>query len=291
MPDPTATRLLPVLGRIWGRAVSDRISLVSAGCAFYAMLALFPALSLLVSVYGLAFDPSTVEPQLDVLRRLLPESTHDLIADRLHELVTTERPRLELGAIVGGAIALWSASAGTRAMIGALNIAYEVEERRGFFRFQAFALLLTLGATLAVAIGIACLVFLPTVISLIDLPARQAWMLRASSLGLLLVLVGAGSAMLYRVGPSHHRGSRAARWRGIAAGSVVATLLWAVGSTLFTFYVSHIASYDRTYGTLGSAVALLMWFYVSVYVVLLGAEVNAAIDAEAMADTGFERPG
>lgn len=280
---PPATGAVVVLRRVWDRAASDRISLVAAGCAFYAMLALFPAMSVLVSVYGLVFDPTTVEPQLEVLRRLLPEQTHDLIAARLHELVATERPRLELGAGVGGAIALWSASAGTRGMIGALNMAYDVEERRGFFRFQAFALLLTLGATLAVAIGIACLVFLPTIIGLIDMPARQAWIIRATSLGLLLGLVGLGVATLYRVGPSHPDRNAKIRWRGIAAGSVVATFLWAVGSVLFTFYVSHIASYDRTYGPLGSAVGLLMWFYVSVYVVLFGAELNAAMDAEAAA--------
>lgn len=269
----------PALRRVWDRAASDRISLVAAGCAFYAMLALFPAMSVLVSVYGLAFDPTTVEPQLAVLQRLLPPETYQLIADKLHELVLTEPPRLEFGGALGMGIALWSASAGTRAMIGALNLAYETTERRGFFHFQAFALSMTLAATLAVCIGIAALVFLPTIIALIDLPARQALIIRAASMGLLLLLVWIAVATLYRVGPSRPRQERRGMWRGILAGSVVATLIWAVGSVLFTFYVSHIASYDRTYGPLGGAIVLLMWFYVSVFVVLLGAEISAALEA------------
>ncbi len=269
----------PAALRVWERAISDRISLVSAGCAFYAMLALFPAMSVLVSVYGLAFDPTTVEPQLAVLQRLLPPETYQLIADKLHDLVLTEAPQLEFGGVIGSIIALWSASAGTRAMIAALNLAYETTERRGFFQFQAFALAMTLAATLAVCVGIAALVFLPTIIALIDLPARQALIIRGASMGLLLVLVWVAVATLYRFGPSRPRQERRGMWRGILVGSVIATLIWAMASALFTFYVSHIASYDRIYGPLGGAIVLLMWFYVSVFVVLLGAEVSAALEA------------
>ncbi|PZW43149.1 membrane protein [Humitalea rosea] len=272
------TRLgwLAVARRIWREGASDRISLVAAGCAFYAMLALFPALSLLISVYGLVFDPTTVEPQLAVLNRFLPEMAQQLITARVHDLVTVERPRLGIGAAISGAIALWSASAGTRGMIGALNLAYEEEERRGFFAFHGMALLMTLAGTLAVAIGIALLVFLPTLVTLFGLPTRQAFLIRGGSMLLLLVLVTAGLAALYRFGPSLQH----AKWRKVVPGAVAAALLWAIGSALFSFYVTNYASYDATYGPLGGAIGLMMWLYVTVFVILLGAELNSEFEVQ-----------
>jgi len=268
---------LAVARRIWREAASDRISLVAAGCAFYAMLALFPALSLLISIYGLVFDPLTVEPQIAVMNRFLPPIAQDLISARIHDLVTVQRPRLGLGATISGAIALWSASAGTRGMIGALNLAYEEEEGRGFFAFHGMALLMTLAGTLAVAVGIALLVFLPTLITLLNLPLRQAFLIRGGSLLLLLVLVTLGLAALYRYGPSLHH----ARWRKVVPGAVAAALLWAIGSVLFSFYVTNYASYDSTYGPLGGAIGLMMWLYVSVFVILLGAELNSELEVQA----------
>jgi membrane protein len=240
------------------------------------MLALFPGLSLLVSTYGLFLDPAMVEPQLEVLRRLLPEASFNLIAARLHELAQMGRPGLGLGAAIGGALALWGASSGVRAMTGALNMAHRQVETRSFLLKNAVALLLTLGAMLAICIGIALLVALPTILGLLDLPMRQALLIRGAALALMMVMVLLGIAVLYRFGPAR----RPTRWRLISPGTVVATGLWAVASVAFSFYVSHLAGYDRTYGPLGTAVGLLMWFYVSVYVVLLGAEIDAGLTRE-----------
>lgn len=254
-------------------AASDRISLTAAGCAFYAMLALFPSIFLLVLVYGLVFDQATVEPQLEVLRELVPEETFELIAARLHDLVAAPRPRLEWGAIVSGGVAIWSASAGTRAMIGALNMAHGVIESRGFLHYHLLAIGITLSITLAVALAIASLVALPGVVALFGLPAPQAWALRGVSMGTLLTMVFVGLVLVYRLGPS-------GRHPGVAwtlPGAFVATLLWAAASAAFTLYVSNFAAYDLMYGPLGTAVGLLMWFWVSVYVVLLGAELNVAL--------------
>lgn len=272
------TRLgwLAVARRIWREAVSDRISLVAAGCAFYAMLAIFPLLSLLISVYGLVFDPSTVEPQLAVMNRFLPETAQELIAARIHDLVTVERPRLGIGAAISGGIALWSASAGTRGMIGALNLAYEEEERRGFFAFHGMALLMTLAGTLAVAIGIALLVLIPTLVHLLGLPVGQQLIIRGGSLLLLLLLVLIGLAALYRYGPSPQH----AKWRKVMPGAIAAALLWAIGSALFSFYVTNYASYDATYGPLGGVIGLMMWLFVTVFVILLGAELNSEFEVQ-----------
>ncbi len=259
--------------RVMREAGTDRISLTAAGCAFYASLALFPGIFLLVLVYGMAFDSTTVEPQLDVLRELVPEETFDLIAGRLHELVASPRPALSWGAIVSGGVAIWSASAGTRAMLGALNMAHDVAETRGFLHYHLLAIGITLAATVAATLAIASLVALPGVAALLGLPAPQAWALRGMSMGTLLLFVFVGLIVVYRLGPSgEHPGII---WT--LPGAVVATLIWAAASIGFTLYVSNFATYDLMYGPLGAVVVLLMWFWVSVYVVLLGAELNVAL--------------
>ena len=262
--------------RVMQAAASDRISLTAAGCAFYATLALFPGIFLLVLIYGMAFDSATVEPQLEVLRELVPPETFELIADRLHALVAQPRPAMNWGAIVSGGVAIWSASAGTRAMLGALNMAHDVLETRHFLHYHSLAIGITMAATVAATLAIASLVALPGVAALLGLPAPQAWTLRGMSMSTLLAFVFLGLIVVYRLGPSgRHPGLL---WT--LPGAVVATLIWAAASFGFTLYVSNFATYDLMYGPLGAVVVLLMWFWVSVYVVLLGAELNVALMAQ-----------
>jgi membrane protein len=263
-----------VLGQLWQRAISDRISLVAAGCAFYAMLALFPALSLIVSLYGLVFDPYTVEPQLAVLHELVPDATYALVAQRVRELVQGSRPRLERGAFISAIIALWSASAGVRAMLNALDLAYEIDSRRGMLAFYGTALLITLGAIMAVIVGMAGLVVLPVTLQLLGVEQGRALLVRAISLLVLLVAVFGAIAVLLRFGPS-----RPCRWADVMPGTVMAAALWTLASVGFSFYVTHIAGYDSMYGSLGAAVGLQMSFFVSVFAILLGAELNVALAA------------
>ncbi|MGG5822154.1 YihY/virulence factor BrkB family protein [Falsiroseomonas sp. HW251] len=264
------------LAQAYAVATSDRISLVAAGCAFYAMLALFPAISLLVALYGLFFDPVTVESQLDLMEGVVPEAGQELIAERVHELVAAPRARLEWTAIVAGLIAFWSASAGIRAMLGALNLAQGEQEGRGVLAFYATAMLLTLGAIVAVVVGLAFLVALPRGLEWLGMPPATALALRGLGLVLVLLAVLVSVGVLYRFGPARPPPG----WRLVSPGSVAATMLWAVASVLFSLYVSNVATYDALYGSLGAAVALLMWFWVSVYVILLGAELDAAIRRE-----------
>lgn len=268
--------ILQHLREAYAVATSDRISLVAAGCAFYAMLALFPAISLLVALYGLFFDPVTVESQLDLMEGVVPEAGQELIAGRVHELVAAPRASLEWTAIVAGLIAFWSASAGIRAMLGALNMVQGEQEGRGVIAFYATALLLTLGAIVAVVVGLAFLVALPRGLEWLGMPPATSLALRGLGLVLVLLAVLVSVGVLYRFGPARPPPG----WRLVSAGSVAATLLWAVASVSFSLYVSNVASYDALYGSLGAAVALLMWFWVSVYVILLGAELDAAIRRE-----------
>lgn len=268
---------MQMLRRAFDVAASDRISLVAAGCAFYAMLALFPSLSLFISIAGLVLDPGSVEPQLALLRNLVPQTTHDLISARIRELVYSPRGDLGWGAAISGAIAFWSASAGIRAMLGALNLAQNEPEERGFLSFYSTALLFTMGAILAVLVGLVALVVLPLLLTSFGLPPMERALVRLVGLVVLcgVVLLAVGS--LYRFGPARPPPN----WRMVSSGSLSATFLWLIGSALFSFYAGHSDAYGSMYGSLGAAVALLMWLYVSAYVVLLGAEIDGAIAAAA----------
>lgn len=254
-------------------ATSDRISLVAAGCAFYAMLALFPALSLVISLYGLFFDVATVQPQLAVLEAVMPAGGFRLIAARVQELIAKPASLLGWGAGVSATLALWSASAGIRAVLGALNLAHGQAERRHPLLFYATALMLTVGSIAAVILGIAFLVLLPSLLDVMGLEPLESALARLASVVLLLVSVLLAIGLLYRFGPAR----RPRFWRLVSPGSVTATLLWVLASALFSYYVRRLGAFDENYGPLGAAIGLLMWLYVSVYVILLGAELDAEL--------------
>lgn len=279
--EPRAGRLLGrvwhVLHRMWREAISDHIGVVAAGCAFYGMVALFPAMSLLISTYGLLFDLATVEPQLEYLRDLVPEESYDLIAARVHEVITSPRPRLEFGALVSLAVLIWSASAGTRSMMSSLTLARGGIETRHLLRFHLTAMLLTLGTIFAVGVAMALMLALPLILDATGLFAEQTPLIRLAALLLVLCVVQFGIALLYRYGPA----IRPPRFRIVTAGSLMATALWAAASAVFRWYVGEYASYDRIYGALGASVVLLLWFYIAGYAILLGACLDVALEESA----------
>lgn len=260
--------------RTFWRIQSHRTGLVAAGCAFYATLALFPALSMLVSLYGLWFDPNSVAAQMELLEGLLPPDAYTLIGRQVADLVG--RPRATLGWSLGvsGAVALWSASTGTKSMIAALNLAYDEEERRSILGFQVVGLAMTLAAIVAAIVTVAVLVALPRLIDVLALPTGTAELVHWASVLVLVGFVFASLAFLYGAGPSRGRGHR----RRVLPGVLLATVLWLVASFLFTFYATHFASFGAVYGPLAAVAAVMLWFWVSAYVVLLGAELNSALE-------------
>jgi len=270
-----------VLGRTFSDMISDRIALVAAGCAFWGTLALFPAISMLITIYGLIFDPVSVEPQLEVLHRLLPPAAFTLISDRVHALVSNTSHALTIGLAISAAVTLWSSATGTKSILSALNMAYEEEEHRSILTFQAVSLAITLGAIVAAVFGLAILVVLPAVFTFIGLSAYLKGLIAIAGWVLLVVFVMASLALLYRFGPSR----RPAKWHWITPGSLVATLLWLGASALFSIYVGRFASYNATYGPLATVAGVMMWFWVSVYAVLLGAELNAELELQTARDT------
>ncbi len=258
-----------------GRATAtQRVSLVAAGCAFYATLALFPSITMLISFYGLLYNPATVQPQLQYMQTFMPPAAFALISDRIQSLVQAPARGLGLGFAVSLLISFWSSSTGTKSILNALSLAYHEREARGFIRFQLVSLSMTLVAVVGAALAIGLLVFIPVALAFLGLPGDTKIIVNLLSLGAMVLFVLVALGLLYRFGPA---GSSRVFY---APGAGVATLLWLLVSWAFGFYVGHFAAYSALYGPLSTLIGLMMWFYLSAYVVLFGAEVNAAMDRE-----------
>ncbi len=274
--------------RIWNRIFEHNVFIVSAGVAFYGLLSLFPAIATLVSVYGLLFDATDVRDQLEALAKLFPGQAWHVIQDQLTRVVQNPSTALSVSAIVGFLFTLWSSRAGVGALMVAMNIVYEEPEKRSLVGWYALSLLLTVGAIVFCVVALATIVGLPVVFRAIGLEASvTVWMsyLRWPILALVTV---AGLAIIYRYGPSR----RLARWRWISGGAVAATVLWLLGSVAFSAYVSVAGNFNRTYGSLGAVVLLMLWFYVGAFVILLGAELDAETEHQVRLDStvGHPRP-
>lgn len=254
-------------------ATTDRIALSAAGCAFYATLALFPAISMLVSVYGLVLKPETAEHQLAVLSTLLPAPAFDLIEGRVHQLVRQTSHTLSLHLAASLLLTLWSSSSGAKSVLSAVNIAYDVKERRPFLRFQAIGLSMTLLTVLCAVLAIVVLLLLQPAIAYIGLSRYASALVHAAGMAMLIGAFFVAMMLLYRYGPSGYR----PRGRRTGPGALLATLAWLVASDLLSLYVARIGSFGATYGPLGAIIGIMLWFYVSAYAVLLGAEVNARL--------------
>ena len=279
--DPAHAGILR-MGWPWWRVVlldtyealsQDRLLAVAAGVVFYALLAIFPAITALVSSYGLFAKASAIQDDLSILANVLPAGGIAIIQEQIARIA--EKPSgLSLGFAVGLMIALWSANAGVKAMMDALNVIERRDERRTFVRLNLLSLTMTLGAILFLMLAVGAVVAFPLVMSTFGLKAYTAtttWLIRWPLL--LVVMVGTLSAF-YRFGPSRDGAPR--RW--FSPGAVVASLLWLAGSAALSFYLSNFADYNATYGSLGAAIGLMMWMWLSTIAVLLGAQLDTVIE-------------
>ena len=277
-----------VLLRVKDQVKADQVPLLAAGVGFYAMLALFPALIAVVSVYGLVADPADVEQQIAGMTSALPAGAADLIGEQLTSIVNSQSSSLTWGLALSLAGVLWSVSSGVQGLIKGLNIAYDEDESRGFVKLRALALLLTLGAIVGVIAALGLIVVVPLLLRAVGLGVVGAWAVRIGRWPLLAVLVAVGLAVVYRYGPDRDR----PRWRWVGPGAAIATVLWILGSIGFSVYVNNFGSYNRTYGSLRAVIVLLLWLYLSSFVVLLGAEIDAELEHQTARDStvGPERP-
>lgn len=265
---------------------SRNLFLVAGGVTYYVLLAFFPGLVALVSLYGLVSDPRQVEQQVNAMSGMLPPSAQHLVSTELHSIVSASGGALSFGAVIGVLFALWSASRGMSGMMSALDISYGETETRGIIRFNLMALVLTLGVIAGGLIAVALVAFLPAVVT----NTRSGvigWALLIGEWPVLFLLILTGLSLLYRFAPDRHP----PRWRWITPGAGLAALLWIVGSILFSIYVSNFSNYNATYGSLGAVVVLLTWLYLSAFVVLLGALINAEAERQARKDRPIPEPG
>jgi membrane protein len=275
-----------ILRRAWTDTGKKNLSLVAGGVTYYLLLALFPALAALVSVYSLVANPADVAKSAQSLSGMLPPSTVELIADELEQLVSASSKSLGLGAVIGIAIALWSGVRGMSGMMTALNIAYAQPERRGFVRFNATALVLTIVVVCGGLIALALVAGLPAVMNGAGAHGPGRWIGLAVEWPLLIIFVMGMVALIYRYGPDRSEPT----WKWASLGVIVATILWISGSILFSVYVYYFGSYNKTYGSLGLPLVLLTWMWLSVFVVLFGAEINGEAERQTQQDTTVGPP-
>jgi membrane protein len=274
--------------RVVKQAGADHISLIAAGVAFYGFLAVFPALAAVVSIYGAFTDPADIQDQLQNLQGVVPAEVHGILSDQLQSVAERGEQTLGWSAAVGLLIALWSANKGTKALFTGLNIAYNEPRSRGFLQENALTLLFTLGIAMGMTVAFAVVVGTAALSASLAVPG---WIKLAVTIGgwlLVALMLLAGMAMLYKYAPV--RTNPRVHW--VSVGSIVALLMWLLGSVAFSLYVSNFGSYADTYGSLAAIVIFLLWLFLSALIVLLGAEINSEAEHQTMRDTttGEEKP-
>lgn len=270
-----------ILWRTYGEFGKDRIMSVAAGVTYYALLAVFPAIAALVSIYGLFADPATISEHLNAMSGVLPGGALEIIGDQVGRISSKGGGALGFGFVIGLAISLWSANAGMKAVFDALNIVNDEEEKRSFVHLNILSLSFTLSAIVFILFALGSIVVLPIIFNFVGLGSQTEWILAIARWPVLLIGVIFALSLVYRFGPSRDK----AEWRWVTPGGVVASVLWLAVSMLFSWYVSSFGNYNETYGSLGAVIGFMTWIWLSTVVVLLGAEINAEMEHQTVKDT------
>lgn len=271
--------------RVKGEVKDDQVPLMSAGVAFYLLLALFPALAALVSLYGLFADPAQVSQQVSDLTGTLPQDAQSLITDQL-EKVTEKAQGVGITLAVSVAAALWAASSGVKHLIGAVNAAYDEKETRKFLKLRGLSLALTVGAVLFATVALGVIAVLPAMAEELPFGEVAKTLVHIASYVGLAAGFAVGLAVLYRYAPDRD----APKWRWVSWGAAIATVVWILGSIAFSVYVSNFGSYGETYGSIGAVIVLMLWLAVTAFAIILGAEINSEIEAQTAKDSTVGHP-
>lgn len=267
---------------------ADKLSLLSAGVAFYAFLALIPALGAIISVWGLFADPTQIQAQMSQLTGTVPEAGVQLIERAATRIAESSSTSLGWGLVISLLLTLWSANRGMKGLLDAVHAAYGEDDDRGFLAKNAISLVLTLGAVIVTVLAMAMIIAVPAALAYIGLSTAAEWAISLARWPILAAIVVVGLAVIYRVGPQRED----ARWRWVSPGAIFAAVAWVVASILFSIYVENFGSYNKTYGSVAAVAVLLMWFFISAFIVLLGAEINSEAEKQTEHDTttGQARP-
>jgi len=259
---------------LYNNISEHRVLAIAAGITFYSLLALFPALAALVSLYGLFSDPGTITRHLESVSGLLPGGAIEVMRDQMTRVASQHNGALGLTFVIGLAVSLWSANAAMKALFDSLNIVYAARETRGFIRLNAVSLLFTAAAIGFVLLAIAAIVVIPIALKFLGLASVTETLIRLARWPALFVAVALALAIIYRFGACHPR----PQWRWITWGSATASLVWLGGSALFSWYAENFGHYNETYGSLGAAIGFMVWMWLSATVVLIGAEIDAELE-------------
>jgi membrane protein len=275
-----------IVKRAWAEHKADNMPIIGGGVAFFGFLSIFPGLIALISIYGLVASPETVTQQIEDLSTQLPDEAAQLIGEQMTAIAANSGRALTVGLVVSILAALWSASGGVGNLVTAVNIAYDEVETRNFLKLRALSLGLTLGAVAFVIVAFGLLAVVPVVLDALPLGIVGTILAHVVRWTLLLAMFAGSLAVLYRAAPDRD----APRFRWVSLGAVVATVLWALVSVGFSLYVDNFGSYDKTYGTIAGVIVLMLWLYLTCYLVLLGAEINSEAEHQTAQDTTKGEP-
>lgn len=265
---------------------NDNVGLLAAGVAFYAFMSLFPALTALVSIYALFADPAQVQQEVQATSGVIPEQAQAIVQSQLARITSASGGVLGLGAIAGILVALWTANHATKGLFLALSLVYGEKEERSFLKINGQSLLMTLGMLVAALVAIFLIAVFPAVVGALGLGGGTGTLTTLARWPVLIGLVLVAFAALYKFGPDRD----SPKWLWASPGALLATVLWLVASIGFAIYTQHFGSYNKTYGVLGAVVVLMVWLLITAYVVLIGAELNAALERQTTRDTTHGQP-
>lgn len=281
-----STGLKDVFWRVYAGVTRDRIMLIAAGVTYYLLLALFPAASALVSLYGFVADPSAIVDRIAFLSSVMPADGLNIFLEQLRALTSERNTTLSIALIGGLALALWSANNGIKALFEAMNVAYAEEEKRSIVRLNVISLLFTLGALLLVIVILFAMGVVPAVLRYLWLDRFTEIIIRLARWPVMMLFVAGGIMMLYRFGPSREP----AKLKWLTWGAAFSTVAWLAASIAVSFYLGNIADYNATYGTLGALIGFMVWTWISVIIVIVGAEINAELEHQTARDSTTGTP-
>jgi membrane protein len=270
-----------ILWRTWIGISEDHLLTLAGGVAFFALLALVPALTAAVSSYALFADAHAIQDQLNLASYVVPPSALDIIRDEVARIAAHSDGRLTLSFLGGLGLSLWSANAAIKALFEAFNIVYAEGEKRDIITLNLFSLFVTICGIAGALLVISAVVVVPLALAMIGFPSLKLVVIAYMRWPIMLVLAMVALAILYRHGPSR----RLARPRWVTCGSLTAALAWLVMSAAFSWYLSHAANYTATYGALGAVIGMMMWMWLSAVVILVGAKLNAEIEHQTAIDS------
>lgn len=274
--------------RVFQEIKTDHMQIISAGVAFYFFLAIFPTIVAAISIYGLILEPAQMENQISKLSVVLPDQAFGMIIDFLQPILERSRREIGWGLFISIMISIWSANKGTNALFQGVNIAYDETDSRGIIKKNLLSLIFTLGGLIIGLISLLIVIFFPLLISDLGLNPKIENMLqwlRWVILGLILIF---NLSMVYKIAPCR----TSPRFGWVSWGAIIGTLLWLGGSMLFSWYVANFGSYDDLYGSFAAVAILLLWLFLTAFIVLIGAEINSEMEHQTRQDTtiGTEKP-